>query len=195
MPVAGWLYRYLDARFLVLFGIGILAWGYYDLAKLSIYVGYWNLVPVLLLLGAGMPFMFVTLTTVSLSTIPREDMTDASSLYTLTRLVGGNIGYALVATLVADFTQVHRSQLVQHISAYNPAYLSFHGGAAAALVQYGLSPPTARLTAHAVANAIVNQQAAMLAYNAASWWMGAMFLLIIPLTVLLPGRPHAEGPA
>ena len=58
----------------------------------------WILVSILLLMGIGMPFMFVTLSTLSLSTIARADMTDASSIYTLARRIGGNIGYALVAT-------------------------------------------------------------------------------------------------
>ena len=49
----------------------------------------------------GMPVMFVTISTVSLATIPRPNMTEATSFYTLARRVGGNIGYALVATMVA----------------------------------------------------------------------------------------------
>ena len=112
MPVVGRLYRHLDARVLVVFGILVTCWSYYDLARLSLAAGFWDLVPTLLIMGIGMPFMFVTLSTLSLSTIPRADMTDASSLYTLARRIGGNIGYALVATLVARGQQIHRVQLV-----------------------------------------------------------------------------------
>ena len=52
-------------------------------------------------MGIGMPFLFVTMTAISLSSIAKKDMTEASSIYTMTRAVGGNIGYALVATLIA----------------------------------------------------------------------------------------------
>jgi len=194
MPVAGWLFRFLDARLMVLIGIGMLFWSYHDLARLSLDVGYWNLVPMLVILGAGMPFMFVTLTATSLSTIRPQDMTDASSLYTLTRLVGGNIGYALTATLVADFGQIHRADLVKNISGLNIAFQTFHGGAVSGLVRQGFDPVGAQNAANAVANALVNRQAAMLAYNDTSWWMGAMFLVLVPLLLLLPGKPRAGRP-
>ena len=82
MPVAGWLYKYVDARALVIFGIVIIFWSFYDLSHLALDTGFWNLVPMLLIMGIGMPFMFVTMMTVALSTVPRADMTDASSLYT-----------------------------------------------------------------------------------------------------------------
>jgi MFS transporter, DHA2 family, multidrug resistance protein len=79
-------------------------------------------------MGIGMPFMFVTLTTLPLSTIPRTDMTGASSLYTLARRIGGNIGYALVATLVARIQQIHRVQMVSHITPPAiPTSLIFYG--------------------------------------------------------------------
>ena len=56
--------------------------------------------PILLLMGVGLPCMFVPLSTVSLSTVRRAEMTAATGLYTLSRRVGGNIGYALLATLI-----------------------------------------------------------------------------------------------
>ncbi len=49
-------------------------------------------------------------------------MTAATSLYTLARRVGGNIGYALVATLVDRFSVIHQGHLSDHISPLNSAY-------------------------------------------------------------------------
>ena len=76
----------------------------------------------MLIMGAGLPCMFVTLSTTSLSTVRREDMTAATSLYTLARRVGGNLGYALVATLVERFSVIHQAHLSAHISNLNSAY-------------------------------------------------------------------------
>ena len=97
MPVVGRLYPHVDARFLVIFGIVVTCWSYYDLARLSLSAGFQDLVPILLVMGIGLPFVFITMTTISLATISRVDMTDASSLYTLSRRIGGNMGYALAA--------------------------------------------------------------------------------------------------
>jgi DHA2 family multidrug resistance protein len=97
MPVVGWLFNHVEPRLIIAVGVGITYWSFHYLGQLSLNVGFWNLVPIMLLMGVGVPCLFVPLSTVSLSAIRREDMTAATSLYTLARRVGGNIGYALVA--------------------------------------------------------------------------------------------------
>jgi DHA2 family multidrug resistance protein len=188
MPIVGRLYRQVDARVLVVFGILVTCWSYYDLARLSLDAGFWDLVPTLLVMGVGMPFMFVTLSTLSLSTIARADMTDASSLYTLARRIGGNIGYALVATLVARGLQTHRVQMVSHITPYNPNLADFQLHAVQMLNHTGLSPQALQHAGQALLNVLVNRQAAMMAYNDVSWILGLLFVATVPLALLLPGR-------
>ena len=185
MPIVGWLFNYVDPRLLIGIGIAITYWCFQQLAHLSLNVGYWNLVPIMLVMGVAVPCMFVPLSTVSLSTIRREDMTAATSLYTLSRRVGGNIGYAVVATLIDRFSVAHRGHLIEHISPLNPAYLSYHAQLTDRLVQGGGDPIAAPQKALALVNAEVNRQAAMLAYNDLAWTFGVMFLATLPLLFLL----------
>jgi DHA2 family multidrug resistance protein len=193
MPIVGWLFNYVDPRLLIGVGIAITYWSFQQLAHLSLNVGFWNLVPIMLVMGVAVPCMFVPLSTVSLSTIRREDMTAAASLYTLTRRVGGNIGYALVATLVDRFSTGHRGHLIEHISPLNPAYLGYHADLTARLVQGGGDPITAPNKALALVNTEVNRQAAILAYNDLAWMFGTMFLATLPLLFLLSRRPAAPS--
>ena len=186
MPLVGRLYNHVDARLLVLFGTLVTCWSYYDLARLSLQAGFWSLVPTLLIMGVGLPFMFITLSTLALSTIPKADMTDASSLYTLARRVGGNIGYALVATLVARGQQIHRVDLSSQLTPYNPNLAEFQRQAADLLTQAGLNPAMFKQAKLALLNALVNRHATMMAYNDVSWTLGLLFLATIPLTLLLP---------
>ena len=188
MPIVGRLYRHLDARVLVVFGILVTAWSYYDLARLSLNASFWNLVPTLLIMGIGMPFMFVTMTTLSLSTVARTEMTNASSLYTLARRIGGNVGYALVATLVARGQQIHRVQLVGHITPFNPNLAAFQHQAASLLDPTGLNPTALSHSGQALLNVLVNRQATMMAYNDVSWILGLLFLFTIPFALMLPSR-------
>jgi MFS transporter, DHA2 family, multidrug resistance protein len=188
MPVVGRLYRHLDARVLVIFGIVVVCWSYYDLNRLSLSAGFWDLVPTLLIMGIGMPFMFVTLTTISLSTVPKADMTEASSLYTLARRIGGNIGYALVATMVARGQQIHRVQMVSHVTSTDPNLAEFQRRAADLLGTSGLSPGAMQHAGLALVDKVINRQAAMMAYNDVSWVLGILFLVTIPLALLLPSR-------
>jgi DHA2 family multidrug resistance protein len=188
MPIAGRLYTRLDARVLVGIGFVALCISFYDLAHLSLHASFWNIVPMLLLMGAGMPFMFVTLSTVSLSTVRRSDMTDASSIHTLARRIGGNIGYALVATIVSHRQQFHRSHLVEHVTAYTPGLDSFREGISAHLMASGQDPHAAAQGALALTDHLVNRQAEMLAYNDASMVLAWLLVLVIPLILLLPSR-------
>ena len=193
MPVVGLLLKYVDSRILIISGILVMFWAYTQLAQLSTQVGYWNLVPALLFLGVGMAFMFPTMTSTSLSTIERKDMTHATSIYTLTRLVGGNIGYAMIATLVANYTQMHRAYLVKNISDLNHVYTAFHNGISAGFVRYGMTPHTASQAASAAANFGINQQAILMAYNDTELVLGVILLFVIPLAFLLPGKLKAEN--
>lgn len=193
MPVAGWLYRQVDSRLLVLLGIGIITWSYYDLTSLNLNAGFWNLAPTLLIMGAGMPFMFVTLSTVSLSTVDRSNMTDASSIYTLARRVGGNIGYALVATLVSRGEQIHRFHLASHVSGMDQITQARESAMTQLLHHLGVGAASAARTALALTNRLIDRQAAMMAYNDVSLFFGLIFVAIVPFVFLLPGR--AEAPA
>jgi MFS transporter, DHA2 family, multidrug resistance protein len=193
MPIVGWLFNYVDPRVLIGVGIVITYWSFQQLSHLSLNVGFWNLVPIMLIMGVAVPCMFVPMSTVSLSTIGREDMTAATSLYTLTRRVGGNIGYALVATLIDRFSVAHRGHLIEHINPLNPAYLSYHSQLTDRLVQGGGDPMAAPQKALALVNHEVNRQAAILAYNDLAWTFGTMFLLTLPLLLLLPGRQTAPS--
>src|SRR5215470_18390027 len=193
MPLAGWLFNYVDPRLLMAVGIGITYWAFYHLAQLSLNVGFWNLVPIMLLMGAGMPCVFVTLSTVSLRTVRREDMTAATSLYTLARSVGGNLGYALVATLLERFSVVHHAYLSAHISNLNIAYPGYATALAARLLHQAGDPVAAQTQALALVEALVQRQAAMLAYNDVARVFGVLFLCTLPLLWLFPRRHSVQS--
>jgi DHA2 family multidrug resistance protein len=188
MPVVGLAYNYLDARALVAFGAGLIVWGFWGLAHLSATVSFGHLVPILVVMGLGMPFQFVTVTTVAISTVARESMTDASSLYTLSRRVGGNIGYALLATVIERRTQFHRSQLVANVTVTNPALTASSASAASMLAHGGVPPTLGPETSMGLLDRLLNQQAGIMAFNDAAWFVGLLFLASLPLVLLLPGR-------
>jgi DHA2 family multidrug resistance protein len=188
MPIVGWLYNHVDPRLLIGVGIGITYWSYRELAQLSLNVGFWNLVPILLLMGAGMPCLFVTLSTVSLNTVRREEMTAATGLYTLARRVGGNIGYALVATLVDRFSTAHRVHLVKNVSTLSSTYLGYQADLASRFVHQGVDPFSAQSKALALIDRTVNQQSTIMAYNDISWIFAIMFLATLPLLFLFSKR-------
>ena len=188
MPVAGWLYQRVGARALVLAGIVIIVWSYYDLMQLNIQAGFLNLIPPLLIMGVGMPFMFVPLSTVSLCTVARSDVTDASSIYTLARRVGGNIGYALVATLLDRGIRVHRGYLAEHISDLSQNTQDYQATLVQLLHNLGVDAVSASKLALGMLEKLLMRQATMLAYNDISFIFGCLFFLLVPMVAFLPSK-------
>ena len=60
---------------------------------------------------AGLAFMFVPISTIAYSILPRELNGDAAALYTMFRNVVGSIGISTATALITTRTQVRRSLL------------------------------------------------------------------------------------
>ena len=186
LPIVGRLYNLVDPRALMIFGMSVVAFSYFQLGHLSTTAGQDNIMPILFIMGAGMPFVFVTLSTVSLSTMSRENMTSAAGLFNLFQQVGGNIGYALMATLLERYTQIHHAFLATHINAWNSMAVTMYKQAAGLLQGHGLSVGQSHAASLALINGVVTRQAEMISYNDISFLLMFMFLVLIPVALLFP---------
>jgi len=191
MPFTGWLYPRVGGKAMVLAGIAIITWSYYDLTQLSVQAGFMDLVPALIIMGVGMPFMFIPLSATSLSTIDKSMMTDASSFYTLARRVGGNIGYSLVAVLLDRGSTIHRVQLAEHISTMNQATRDTLQHYIQLLTASGVDVVRATKLAYGLLEKTLVKQSTMLAYNDISFISGCLYFIIVPMAFMLPGRSKA----
>jgi DHA2 family multidrug resistance protein len=188
LPLVGKLYNHFDPRQLMVFGIVIVATSYYQLGHLATTAGRDNIIPILLLMGAGMPFLFVPLTTSALSTMSKPNMTAASGLFNLFQQVGGNMGYALMATLLERFSQIHHAYLAEHVSSGNFTFMAFYQRAVETFHQSGMALGQAKDSALLLMNRLLTRQAEMMSYNDISFVLMFMFLTCIPIVLLMPVR-------
>jgi DHA2 family multidrug resistance protein len=193
MPIVGRRYNFVSPRITAAAGIAALALSYWWLSHFALTVSFWSFLPVLALSGLGMSFAMVTISTVSLSTMQRENMTGASSLYTLMRREAGNVAYAMFATILARRVQFHRSVLVDGVNRLNPIFRQARNGLASYL-RYG-SPDYISGSRQSLdlINATVNRQATMMAYNDVFSLVVPLLLITIPVVLLLPWRGY-QGP-
>jgi MFS transporter, DHA2 family, multidrug resistance protein len=199
MPIVGRLYNLVSPRSLIGIGVIALIVAYWELGHFTLYVGFFSFLPILVLTGLGMGASMVTLSTVSLSTMPRALMTGASSLYTLTRRESGNIAYAALATMLARRTQEHRSDLVEGVRRTNPLFRATDQQFRNFLASNGMSSAPSQRRDIAMINQMVNRQATMMAYNDCFWLTVPMLAIVLPFLFLLPksgvpvdGEVHAE---
>lgn len=187
-PVAGRLFGKVDSRLLILVGISFMMMGYFYMAGFTLDVGYWDIFPGMVLTGTGMAFTFSVMSATCMQTIPPALLTAASGLYTLSRRIGGNIGYALVATQIPHRATLHRSYLMEHLTPYDDRTMNAVEGMTGLLVSRGLSLGEASQSALKLLDGNVHRQATMIAYNDMFWMMGGLFVLGLPLLLFIGGR-------
>jgi DHA2 family multidrug resistance protein len=69
--------------------------------------------------GIGLGFLFVPLSVVTLSTLPRERLTEGTALFTLTRNIGSSVGISVVSSLLTQNTQVNHANIAQYVNPIN----------------------------------------------------------------------------
>ena len=183
MPLAGWLYPRIGPRISAILGSLLQVWSFHELSQLSLEVGLSTLAPILMLTGLALPFIHVAVSTATFDRISRQDMTEASSLFSLSFHVGANLGYAVMSTVIARRTLFHRLGLISHISLLNSAYLESRSALRERFAE-GLEAGLADERALALTDSLVNAQASVLAYNDVAWLLAIFTLAAIPFCFL-----------
>lgn len=195
MPVVGLLVGRVGARKLLALGLlggaGTLFW----FGRLSLSAGYWDIFWPQFLQGVCLGLLFVPLTTITMSAIPREGMGNATSLFNLMRNIGGSLGIATATTLLYRHGQEYGSRLASHLSAYDPGARALLEGLQRRFVAAGSDPVTAASQAHAAAAGLVARQATMMSFVSVFRLLGLTFLLMLPLLLVMraPRRPPGGG--
>jgi DHA2 family multidrug resistance protein len=129
-PITGRLIGRVDARLLMGAGLAMIATASWYISRWTPDVGIAAQVPVIVLQGAAMAFVFTSQQTVAFATLPPHLRTEASALTALLRNLAGSAGVAVMETLLARNTQMVHASLAPLISPFNRALtpaLARHG--------------------------------------------------------------------
>ncbi|HLI29989.1 MAG TPA: DHA2 family efflux MFS transporter permease subunit [Terriglobia bacterium] len=193
MPVAGFLIgRRWDMRKLLFGGILVSALGVLSFSFLDLTAGPWNFLAPQIVMGAGMAFVFVPFSTITVDPIPNEEMGYATSITALARNLGASFGISIAATMLQRRDQVHQVRLAAHVTSMNPLTANllstlqdyFHHG--------GADLSTAGHQALGALYSMVQVQASVLSYLDEFRLLAAMFLLVSPL-VWVMRKPHFKS--
>ena len=176
MPVVGFLLgRGWDGRRMLLGGFLVAGLTFFGYARMTLSSGTWDIFWLQIVQGFAMGFLFVPLTTLTMSPVPKSETGYATSLYNATRNIGSSIGISFVTTLVARRSQYHQMVLSEHLTATNPIGQQTLPALEQLLVRQGFDAVTALHQAGGLIYMRLQQQAALLSYADAFYLMGFFF--------------------
>jgi DHA2 family multidrug resistance protein len=184
MVAAGLLVRYIDARLLMAFGFVLLGYSTWLLGQINLAIGMNSVIVPNVLSGFAMGFVFVPLTTMTLSRLPKQEMGNATGIYNLMRSIGGSIGIATVTTMLVRGAQAHQNYLSANAGVGNPITGALVRGLQAKLFSQGADMVTAHQIALGTLYRSVQQQAALMAYMDNFRLMAFLSLLCVPMLLL-----------
>jgi MFS transporter, DHA2 family, multidrug resistance protein len=171
----------VGVRPLIFVGYVIFAVAMWKYAALDPGTNYKHVALLRALQGLGIAPLFVPVSQLAYSYLPKNKNNKASSLTNLFRNQGGSFGIAFVTTLLARRTQFHQSVLVAHATPFDPFFRQKLAALTGYFSSHGFTLPDAALHAKAQLAHILQQQAALLGFLDCFWLLGWACLLGAPL--------------
>src|ERR1700745_3809704 len=93
-----------DPRRLLVVGFVLAGVTMFQLSHLNLKAGYWDIFWPQVFQGVALALLFIPLMTLSMSSIPKEKMGNATSIFNLMRNIGGSLGIVIMTTFLAPRT-------------------------------------------------------------------------------------------
>ncbi|MDE3177038.1 MAG: DHA2 family efflux MFS transporter permease subunit [Pseudomonadota bacterium] len=185
MFAVGQLSRRVQPRYLIATGAAICALSMYWLTNVNGDLDFWFFARTRMLIGAGLPLIFIPITAASYDGLKPNQTDNASALLNAARNTGGSIGVSLASNVLARREQFHQSRLAEAAIPSLPSYQNALKQATHYFQSTGASAIEARAQAMGWIGQQVQRQTSLLAYVDVFWVLMLMALGAIPLALML----------
>lgn len=166
----------IPLRNFIFFGICASIAGNYLMTRFTSDITANDLIVPMLLQGMGMGLIFVPISTLAFTTLPKEAAAEAAGIYSLIRSVGSALGISILATYFSRDTQQNWNLLRGAITPYNEALQAY-----LAPLHIGIQDEKGIATA---AKAVLHQ-AQNIGYIDSFWFATLNFVAMLPLLLLV----------
>ncbi|MHC2254302.1 DHA2 family multidrug resistance protein [Bradyrhizobium embrapense] len=185
MFVVGRLAARVQPKYLIIVGALVIAASMYSMTNVYGDLGFWYMARSRMLIGVGLPLIFIPIMTASYDGIPAGKTDQASALINAARNTGGSIGVALVSNVLTHRQQFHQSRLVEQVTPSSPQYQDTLHQVTDFFVAQGNALAQAHQQAIQWIGQQVQTQASFLSYMDAFWVLMLIALSAIPLALTL----------
>src|SRR5882762_7563140 len=183
----------IGVKRLVGFGFFVFALAMWYFASFTLETDYRHLALARALQGLGIATLFVPVSQLAYSNLPKNKNNKASSLTNLFRNQGGSFGIAFVTTLLARRTQYHESVLVAHTTPLDERYRQLLANLSGYYSAHGFTAADAAVHAQAQAFALLEKQATFQGFLDCFTALGWIVLMGVPLVFLIKKFRPAGG--
>ena len=191
-PMAAVLARKIDNRILCTLGLVFFSASCFVNAYFTADTGYDQLITSQVLRAIGQSFVIITLSNMAIHAIEAENLASASSLYNMTRVLGGAVGTAILATAITMRESLHFERIGERVTLYSGTTQEQLAALKGFFFQHTGDPAGAVQQSLAGLQQIVRREAYVIAYSDAFFIIGSVLLGAIAL-VWMSDRIVAPG--
>jgi DHA2 family multidrug resistance protein len=185
MFVVGRLAAKVQPKYLIVAGAVIIALSMYGMTNVYADLGFWFMARSRMLLGVGLPLIFVPIMAASYVGIPPSMTDQASALINAARNTGGSIGVSIVSNVLTHREQFHQNRLVEQVVPSSAQYQNTLQQVTSYFAAHGSSLAQAHGQAIQWIGQQVQAQASLLSYMDAFWVLMLISLSAVPLALAL----------
>ncbi|MEH2254783.1 DHA2 family efflux MFS transporter permease subunit [Nostoc sp.] len=177
IPLIPKLMQRIDVRFMVAFGVTLFSISAFMNSGMTNETGLDQLRWSQFVRAMGQPLIMVPLSSIATAGLSPKEAGSASGLFNMMRNLGGSIGIASLATLLANREQFHSNRLGDGVSLYNPETQQRIDQMTQYFISRGADLSTAQNQAIASISNIVRREAFVMAFNDCFYFIGIALLL------------------
>jgi MFS transporter, DHA2 family, multidrug resistance protein len=185
MFAVGRLASKVQPKYLIIVGALFIAVSMYQMTNVYGDLGFWYMAQSRMLLGVGLPLIFIPIMTASYDGIPQSKTDQASALINAARNTGGSIGVSIISNVLTHREQFHQSRLVESVLPSSVQYQDTLHRMTDYFVAQGNSLLQAQQQATQWLGQQVQAQASFIAYMDAFWVLMLISLAMVPLALTL----------
>jgi DHA2 family multidrug resistance protein len=185
MFVVGRIAAKVQPKYLIVAGAVLIAASMYQMTNVYGDLGFWYMARSRMLLGVGLPLIFVPIMAASYDGVAQSKTDQASALINAARNTGSSIGVSIVSNVLTHRQQFHQSRLVESVLPSSVQYQDTLHRVTDYFVAQGNSLLQAQQQAIQWIGQQVQAQASFLAYMDAFWVLMLISLAAVPLALTL----------
>jgi MFS transporter, DHA2 family, multidrug resistance protein len=185
MFVVGRVAAKVQPKYLIIVGAALIALSMYSMTNVYGDLGFWFMARSRMLLGVGLPLIFVPIMAASYDGIEPSKTDQASALINAARNTGSSIGVSIVSNVLTHRAQFHQSRLVEQVIPSSTTYQDTLQQITNYFTAHGSSLAQAHDQAIQWIGTQVQAQASFLAYMDAFWVLMLISLSAVPLALSL----------